>query len=148
MAPLRIAVLPSAGLGVALCVLHLGAGALGAILPAPGWSKAILFAAVAWSLVRCIEKHALVRAPEAIVGVDVASEGGITARTRGGTWLECELLPSSFVSHRLTILNLRPSGTRQEHHVVLCCGNVHETELRRLRIRLRWAARRPMHRET
>jgi len=145
--PLRIAVLPSPGLGALLCVLHLGAGALGVILPAPAWTKVLLLAAVAWSLVRCLERHALVRAPGAIVSVNVTSEGGVLARTRNGASLECEVLPSSFVSHRLTILNLRPRGTRQERHVVLCCDNVNETDLRRLRVRLRWAAPGSMNRE-
>jgi hypothetical protein len=147
MPPLRIAVLPSPALGALLCVVHLGAGALGAILPVPVWSKVILLAAVAWSLVRCLEKNALVQTPGAIVGVDVTHEGGVTVRTRDGAWLECELLPSSFVSHRLTILNLRPLGGRRERHVVLCCGNVNETDLRRLRVRLRWAAPGSLNRE-
>ena len=140
-------VLPSAGLGVVLGVLHLGAGALGVLLPAPVWSKAVLLVAIAWSLINCLERHALVRAPGAIVGINVAGEGGVFARTRGGTQIECELLPSSFVSHRLTILNLLPRGSRREHHVVLCCGNVNEADFRRLRVRLRWGApTSPIHR--
>jgi len=147
MAPLRIAVLPSARLGVLLCVVHVGAGALGAFLPVPLWSKVALFTAVAWSLVRSLQTHALVRAPGAIVGIGLNSDGGVIAHTREGTWLECKLLPSSFVSHRLTVLNVRPRGTRRERHVVLCCGNVNEADLRRLRVRLRWAVPKSMHRE-
>lgn len=142
-----MAVLPSPGLGALLCVLHLGAGALGVVLPAPAWTKVLLLAAVAWSLVRCLERHVLVRAPGAIVSVNVTSEGGVLARTRNGASLECDVLPSSFVSHRLTILNLRPRGTRQERHVVLCCDNVNESDFRRLRVRLRWAAPGSMNRE-
>ena len=139
--PLRIAVLPSARLGVLLCVLHLGAGTLGLFLPVPHWSKATLVVGIAWSLVRCLKKYALLQAPGAIVRIDMHNDGGVIAYTRERTSLECELLCSTFVSHRLTVLNLRPRSARQERHVVLCCGNVSESELRRLRIRLRWAMR-------
>jgi hypothetical protein len=137
---LRIVILPSVRFGVLLCVLHLGAAALGAFLPAPLWSKTIFIAAVACSLKRCLDEVALLRAPEAIVAVNVTSEGKVIARTRDGACLECKLLPSSFVSRRLTILNLRARGTWRKRHVVLCCGNVNAGDLRRLRVWLRWAA--------
>ena len=140
MPPFRIAVLPSGRLGVILCALHGVAGTLGAMLPAPVWSKAAVLAAIAWSLITSLEKHALRRAPGAIVGVNVTREGAVTARTRKGGEFVCEVLASSFVSHRLTILNLRPRGDRRERHVIMCCGNVNEADLRRLRVWLRWAA--------
>lgn len=139
MAPLRIAVLPSARLGVLLCAVHLGAGALVALLPAPDWSKVVLLAAVAWSLTWCLQTHALVRAPGAVVSIGLKNDGGVIVHTRDGAWLECELMPSSFVSYRLTVLNLRPRGIRRERHVVLCSGNVDKADFRRLRVRLRWA---------
>jgi hypothetical protein len=147
MASLRMAVVPSARLGVLLCIVHVGAGALGALLPVPFWSKAVLLTAVAWSLAWSLQTHALVRAREAIVGIALESDRGIIAHTREGASLECELMPSSFVSHRLTVLNVRPRGTRRERHVVLCCGNVDEVDLRRLRVRLRWAVPKSMHLE-
>lgn len=139
MAPLRIAVLPSARLGMLLCAVHLGAGALVALLPAPDWSKVVLLVVVAWSLMRCLQTHALVRAPGAVVSIALKNDGGVIAHTRDGAWLECELMPSSFVSCRLTVLNLRPRGIRRERHVVLCSGNVDTADFRRLRVRLRWA---------
>jgi hypothetical protein len=147
MASLRIAILPSASLGVLLCVVHMGAGALGALLPVPLWSKAVLLTAVAWSLAWSLQTHALVRARDAIVGIGLERDGGVIAHTREGVSLACELMPSSFVSHRLTVLNVRPRGTRRERHVVLCCGNVNEADLRRLRVRLRWAVPKSMHLE-
>jgi len=140
MPTLRIVILPSAGLGALLLVLHLGAAALGAWLPAPVWPKAVFLAALAWSLKRRLEDVALLRAPGAIVAICVTSDGRVLARTRDGTWLRCELLPSSFVSYRLTVLNLRAHGTHSVRNVVLCCGNVNASDLRRLRVWLRWAA--------
>ena len=147
MAPLHINVLPSAKLGVLLCAVHLGAGALVALLPAPDWSKVALLGTVAWSLTRCLRTHGLIRAPGAVVSISLKNDGGVIAHTRDGAWLECELMPSSFVSYRLAVLNLRPHGIRRERHVVLCSGNIDKADFRRLRVRLRWAAPKSMHRD-
>jgi hypothetical protein len=137
---LRIVILPSVGFAVLLGVLHLGAAALGGMLPAPAWQTAGYIAAVAWSFKRCLDEVVLLRAPGAIVAVNVSSEGKVYAQTRGGTWLESELLPSTFVSHRLTILNLKVGATRRRRHVLLCPDNVDTADFRRLRVWLRWAA--------
>jgi toxin CptA len=134
----RIVILPSVRLAVSLSVLHIAAAVLGGVLPVPAWPKGAFIVAVAWSLKRCLSEVALVRAPEAIV----------FCRTPGGEWLQCELLPSSFVSHSLTILNLRVRGTRRARHVVLCCDNVDTEDFRRLRIWLRWAAAASMSRDS
>lgn len=144
MPGLRIVVAPSVRFAALLGVLHAGVAALGAWLPVPAWPKVAFIAAVAWSLKRCLDDAALLRAPSAIVAISVTSEGKVLARARTGkAWLECELLPSSFVSHRVTILNLRARGTRRVHHVVLCCGNANADDLRRLRVWLRWAPPTP-----
>lgn len=122
MPALRVVILPSVGFGVLLSILHLAAAAFVGGLPMPAWPKAALITAGAWSLKRCLDEFALLRARRAIVAIHVTREGRVIARTRGGAWLECELLASSFVSHRLTVLNLRAG------------------EGRRLRVWLRWAS--------
>ena len=147
MPMVRIVVLPSARFAVLLGILHLGAGVVAAFLPAPLWSKVVLLTGVSWSLLRGLRMHALVQAPGAIVGITLNKDGGVIAHTREGARLEGVLMPSSFVSHRLTVLNIRPRGTRRERHLVLCCGNVNEADFRRLRIRLCWGAPTSMHRE-
>jgi toxin CptA len=73
------------------------------------------------------------------VALEVTEAGRISFRTRHGEWRECELLPSSYVSPRLTILNLKPEGGRVRH-VVLVPDNVDARDFRRLRTWLRWAA--------
>ena len=140
MPALDIVILPSLRFAALLWLLHLAAAALVALLPIPLWPKAASLAAMAWSLRRCLDEIALLRAPEAIVVVKITRDSNVFARSRTDTWLECDLLPSSFVSYRLTILNLKTGGNRRPHHVVLCCGNVNAAELRRLRVWLRWAA--------
>ena len=141
MPSLYVVIGPSVMLAALLSVVHLGTAVLWLILPVSAWAKAALTATVAWSLKRCMDGVALLRTPGAIVAISITNEEKIIAATRGGAWLECDLLPSSFVSYRLTILNLRARGTGREHHVVLCCGNVNTTDVRRLRIWLRWRLR-------
>jgi hypothetical protein len=140
MPPQRLAISFSTCLAVVLSALHVAAGALAALMPIPAWAKAISIVAVLWSLKHCLGEVALLRSPGAIVAVDVTREGRVFCRTRRGEWLDCELLPSSFVSYRLTILNLRVRRTQRTHHVVLCRDNVDPADFRRLRAWLRWAA--------
>ena len=146
MSTLRIAILPSVRLAVILSVVHLAAGALVCWLPLPAWPKAAFVVVAAWRLRRCLDEVVLLRATRAIVAVDVTREGRVVARTRAGSALECELLPSSFVSYGFTVLNLRAREGRRAWHVVLCCGNVNAADLRRLRVWLRWAAGKSLSR--
>jgi len=113
---------------------------LGGSLLSPVWLKAAIVTAVVWSFRQCLGEVALLRAPGAIVAVTISRDGKVLCRSRSGAWLEYELLPSSFVSHRLTILNLRVRGSRRARHVVLCGDNTDADDLRRLRVWLRWAA--------
>lgn len=146
MPTLRVMVLPSIRLAALLCALHLVAGALVCWLALPLWLKAAFVVAVAWRLRYCLDEVALLRAPRAIVAVAISGEGTVIACTRGGAVLECELLPSSFVSYRFTVLHLRPREGRRAWHVVLCCGNINSDDLRRLRVWLRWAAGKTLNR--
>jgi toxin CptA len=84
-------------------------------------------------------RTAALRAPVAIVALEVTEGGRVSFRTRQGEWRECELLGSSYVSPYLTILNLEPPGARVRH-AVLVPDNVEAQDFRRLRTWLRWAA--------
>ncbi len=147
MSSLRFAVSASPCLTVVLSALHVGAGGLVAILPVSTLGKAMFILAVLWSLRHCIRQAALLRAPGAIVAVNVTREGQLFCQTRRSEWLDCELLPSTFVSRRLTILNLQSRATRQMRHVILCPDNVGVADFRRLRVWLRWAAQNSVIRE-
>lgn len=140
MPPRRLTISPSVGLAGALSALHVAAGTLTVLMPVPAWAKATFIVAALWSLKHCLWEAALVRAPGAIVAVDVRREGRVLCQTRRGEWIDCELLPSSFVSCRLTVLNLRIRATQCTRHVLLCSDNVDPENFRRLRVWLRWAA--------
>jgi toxin CptA len=135
----RIAITPSVRLAMSLCVAHIAAGGAVWLALVPLWLKAALALAIAISLVYCLSRAALLRAAEAVVALEI-SDGRISFQTRRGEWHECELLGSSYVSPRLTIVNLKLPGARRVRHVVLVPDNVDAGDFRRLRTWLRWAA--------
>ena len=94
----------------------------------------VIAASLAWILWRT----AALRAAQAIVALEIVEDGRLSVQTRRGEWLECELLGSSYVSPRLTILNLKPRGGGRTRHIVLVPDNVDEHDFRRLRAWLRW----------
>jgi toxin CptA len=137
----RIEITPSPTLAIALCAVHLAAGAAvwHSALPLSLMSVSIgvIGAALGWSL----HGRALLRLATAIVALEITAAGQISFLTRRGTWHACELLGTSYVSPRLTILNLRARGCRLARHVVLVPDSVDAQDFRRLRIWLRWAPR-------
>jgi hypothetical protein len=136
----HIAIKPSVRLAAALCAIHLAATVTIWLTPVPLWVKAGFTFAMAVSLLHALSRKAALHADEAVVALEVTGEGRISFQTRHGDWRSCELLGSSYVSPRLTILNLKVPGVRRVHHVVLVPDNVDEGDFRRLRTWLRWAA--------
>ncbi len=136
----KIRINPSPRLAVVLCIVHVAAGTAIWLAPVPRWLQAALTVALAASLVWALSRKAALHAAEAIVAVEVTDDGAMSFQTRTGAWHECELLGSSYVSPRLTILNLKPQGARRTRHVVLVPDNVDAGDFRRLRTWLRWAA--------
>lgn len=134
----RIPVSPSIRLAIALCAAHIAAAALLWLVPIPALGKAIFTLAIAISLVYFLARYAALHAPRAIVALELKDGGGISFHTRGGKWVDCELLASSYVSPNLTIVNLRPRGRRGTRRVILVPDNVDARDFRRLRMWLRW----------
>lgn len=128
-------------LALGLCAAHLGAAAAVWLAAVPLWLKLVLGLGVATSLGWPLARQAALRAAEAIVELEVSERGRLSFLTRRGEWRACELLGSTYVSPRLTVLNLKPEGGRYARHVVLLPDNVDEREFRRLRTWLRWGAR-------
>jgi hypothetical protein len=141
MAPQRIEIKPSAGLAISLCLAHLGAGAAiwCAALPLPvrGGLMVAIAAALGWSLFA----RAMLRSAESIVALEITTTGRLSFLTRRGKWHACELLGTSYVSPRLTILNLKPDDRRLVRHVVVVPDNAEAGDFRRLRTWLRWTCR-------
>ncbi|MGH8633175.1 MAG: protein YgfX [Burkholderiales bacterium] len=134
----HISVLPSVRLAVALCVAHLAAAGLLWLVPVPSLGKAVFTLGVAVSLVYFLARDAALHAANAIVGLELKSGGGIAFQTRDGRWVDCELAGSSYVSPRLTIVNLLPHGNGRTRHAILVPDNVDPRDFRRLRMWMRW----------
>lgn len=134
----RVAISPSVRLAVVLCVVHSIAAALLWLVPIPALGKAVVTLAVAVSLVYLLARDATLHAAHAIVALDVDDTGSLVYQTRAGRRVESELLDSSYVSPRLTIVNLRARNRAGTRHVVLVEDNVDPRDFRRLRIWLRW----------
>jgi toxin CptA len=134
----RIAIAPSMMLAIALGAVHLAAAALLWIVPVPDLGKAVFTLAICISLVYFLARDALLHAPHAIVALDVRDDGTVSLQTRSGEWIECDVLDSSYVAPRLTVVNFRPRGGQGARHLVLVPDNVDPRDYRRLRMWLRW----------
>jgi hypothetical protein len=132
---------PSARLAAGLCLVHaLGAGALW-LAPLPVAGQMLLTLAIAASLVFYIARDAALHTAGAIVALEIKEDGGLAFQTRSGDWIEAEVLGSSYVSARFTLVNLRPRGGRRVRHLILLADSLDPRDFRRLRVWLRWAAR-------
>lgn len=140
MPPQRVRIGASPVLAALLGLVHLGAAVAFWLAPAPLWLKAAVTAGILASLAYHLVRTALLRGADAIVELEIEEDGSVSACSRRGERLECELLPGTFVSPRLAILSLRSRGRRFARHVVLLPDNVGAEEFRRLRAWLRWAA--------
>jgi len=122
-------------------VVHLAAAVALWLAALPLWLKAASSLAIAGSLAWPLLSRAALRGADAIVALEVTESGRLSFLTRRGEWRACELLGSTYVSPRLTILNLKPEGGRLARSVVLVPDNVDAGEFRRLRAWLRWGTR-------
>ena len=137
----RIEIKPSPRLAIALCLAHLGAAAAIGCAAVPLWVKGGLFVAIAAALGWFLFARVMLRSAESVVALEITAAGRLSFLTRRGSWHACELLGTSYVSPRLTILNLKAEDRRLMHHVVLVPDSVAARDFRRLRTWLRWAHR-------
>ena len=134
----RIAVAPSMTLAIALGAAHLAAAGLLWLAPIPALGKAVFTFAIAVSLIYFMARDALLHAAHSIVALEIRDGRGISFQTRIGEWIECDLLGSSYVSPRLTIVNFQPRGRWAARRVIFVPDNVDPRDFRRLRMWLRW----------
>jgi hypothetical protein len=91
----------------------------------------------AWHLAQVLQRGAgTVRA------LELAAKGDARWQDGSEQWHEAEILPSSYVSDWLVVVNLGAGGASRRSLVLLPDSAVAE-ELRRLRVWLRWRLGRP-----
>jgi toxin CptA len=134
----NIPISPSVRLAIALCVAHLVAAGLVWLVPIPVLVKGAVTLAIACGLVYFLARDAALHAANAIVALELKSDGGVSFHTRAGNWVDCELSGSSYVSPGLTIVVLRPRGKGRTRRAIILPDSVVARDFRRLRMWMRW----------
>jgi toxin CptA len=140
---LRIALRPSRILAAILVIAHGAALAVIALVSVPLWLKVIAIAALAVSLVFEIRQTVLLRAPDAVVALEIASDDALSIQTRRGDWIECEVLGSTYVTYFLAIVNLKDQGSGRVKRAVILPDSIDAEDFRKLRVWLRWKRNAP-----
>lgn len=135
---LAMAVGPSRMLTGVMVAAHASAAGLLWLLPLPGWLAVVSLPIFAGSLWITLRRDGLRSAMHAIIALELHPDCRCVVQTRRGEWHDAKLLPGSFVSPYLTVLNLRLDGSRWARHVVILPDAVDGESFRRLRVLLRW----------
>jgi toxin CptA len=136
---LTVTLKPSRILALALTLMA-GAALACAWISLPG----LAFLAVAIGITLAWTAHlaqALQRGKRAARALELSEQGPPRWQDGSGQWHEAEILPSSYASDWLIVINLRGSG-RFGRSLVLLPDAAAAEELRRLRIWLRWRLKR------
>lgn len=123
---------------VLLAVVHTAALLVVPPLDCPAWFTAALVAAIAGSLAWSIARCGYLVGASSIVGMEIDEDGSVVVQRRNGAWQSAELLPSTYVSSRFTVINLRLEGRSRVATVLVMRASCDDDAYRRLRIELRW----------
>ncbi len=135
---LKISLRPSWILAAILAVAHGTAIAMIALISLPLWLQLIAIAALVLSLMFNARQYALLRSPNAVVAIDIASDDAFSVQIRSGDRIECEVLGSTYVTAFLAVLNLREKDSGAVRRAVILSDSVDKEDFRKLRVWLRW----------
>jgi len=136
---LRAELRPSIELGLLLAAAHIGAGATVLyVLESTSWAVAVC-SVIAIEGCWVIGRHALLRFDGAVVGLDLPDGDGCVLRLGDRDVITGRIAPSTYVTPWLIVLHVRRTDGRGQRRVVIWRDSVAPAELRRLRVRLRWA---------
>jgi toxin CptA len=129
---------PSGRLTLLLSAVHVIAIGLFLVLPLPIWLKVAAILAFCTSFAFYFERNARLAAPNSIIALETGEDCTCVIETRNGRQLDGILLPTSYVSASLTLLNLKAHGERLARHVVILPDAINSEDFRKLRVFLRW----------
>ena len=135
---MKITLRPSRILTAILVLAHGAAIAMVALAGMPFWLELIAIAALVASLVFDVRQTALLRAPDAMITLEIASDDKLSIQTRRSEWIECEVLDSTYVTSFLTILNLKGIDSGRNTRAVILPDSLDAEDFRKLRVWLRW----------
>lgn len=108
-------------------------------LPVSWWLKSIVCITLGLLGWKQVLRHALLHASNSIVALAVNVKSELSCQYLSGDWLTAELLPTTTVTPRLTVLNLKLSEQHSKLSVVIMTDSIAEEEFRKLRVWLKWA---------
>ena len=135
---LNIRLKPSGYLTLLLSAAHTIAIGLVLALPLPIGLKLVTTLVFCVSLVFYLKRNAWLAAPNSIIALEIMEDCACAIETHSGKRLDCILLPTSYVSASLTILNLRADGEMLARHIVILPDSINPEDFRKLRVLLRW----------
>jgi len=138
---LRITLKPSLYLALALTGAHSAAALVLLPLAVPTWAKPVLLALIAASLARALLRHACLRTPGALVVIELGENDSANVRNRDGEWQQARILPTTYVSPVLSVINVRVPPRTRARHMVIAADSLDAEAFRRLRVWLRWKYR-------
>jgi toxin CptA len=136
---LNVRLKPSGYLTLLLSAAHAIALGLVIVLPLPIGLKLVITLVICISLVFYLRRNARLAAPNSIIALEVKEDCACAIETRSGKRLDCIVLPTSYVSASLTILNLKADGEVLARHVVILPDSINPEDFRKLRVLLRWS---------
>lgn len=139
---LTVTLRPSFLLAALLLLMHGLAMASVWLVPLHSAAKIVAAICLALSLLHALWRHVLRRGMKAVQAIRWQEESKLSVQEGGGgQWQEAELLPSSFVSAYLVVLNLRLAEEKWARHVVILPDGIEAEQFRQLRVNLRWKYR-------
>ncbi len=135
---LNIRLNPSGYLTLLFSAAHAIAVGLVLALPLPIGLKLVTTLVICTSFVFYLKRNARLAAPNSIIALEIEEDCTCAIETRSGKRLDCILLPTSYVSASLTILNLKADGEMLARHVVILPDSINPEDFRKLRVLLRW----------
>ena len=135
---LNIRLKPSGYLALLVSAAHTIAIGLVLALPLPIGLKLVTTLVFCVSLVFYLKRNARLASPNSIIRLEIMEDCTCAIETRSGQQLDCILLPTSYASASLTILNLKADGEMLARHVVILPDSIDPEDFRKLRVLLRW----------
>lgn len=135
---LKVGLRPSWILAAILAAAHGAAIVIIALVSMPLWLELIAIAALAANLIYEIRHTVSLRAPDAVVALEIASDDALSIQTRRGDWIRCEVLGSTYVTYLLVILNLKDLEYGRVKRAVILPDSIDAEDFRKLRVWLRW----------
>jgi toxin CptA len=135
---LSITLRPSYLLALMLAAMHALALISVWLVPLPLTAKIGAAVVLMLSLVLTLRRHVWRTGKQAIRAIRLSGECDVAVQGQDSEWQEVVLLPSSFVSDYLTVLNLRLEGEKLARHVVILPDAIDAEQFRQMRVWLRW----------